>query len=574
MRSPRISVLIATADRPRLLSGCLESLAASSFTDAEVLVLDQSRDPAELPPQAWSGSPLEFRHIRCPRRGKSAALNLGIAQARGALLAFTDDDCRVARDWLEVMARADGEPGERCALTGRVAGGDPEGNAAVAPSLREDPEEKIYRAPICRDVLFGNNMALPVEFLRKVGPFDEGLGPGTEAQAAEDNDLGYRLLRAGFPIRYLPGMAVIHRFWRKDEEQVGLYRGYGVGQGTFYGKHARRGDLHMLTRMARSLWDAGRDAGGAAVLGRRYDFRTSTAFAAGLLRGFFRSAPGPVRRGRGSVGDGGEMSSPVSPERAVAASEREVRRVVRRISRARVWQYDYLMLREIGLGLAREAATLNGKAGLSVLDVGCKYKPYRGLFEGRASRYVGLDLQAYRGVEVRGDAIHLPFRSDSFDLLLCTQVFHMLRDFRGALSEFVRVTRRGGRVLLTTIGTWPYPPASHLHRWSRRELEELLSEFGEARVEETGGYLQLVPQMANAFVAMGVEGHLTAKYGRAGRALAFPLKGIYLGMNLLALGCEKTVRAAAGAGLGVAVSLKVLDAHLAINYLAVLIPRK
>jgi len=268
------------------------------------------------------------------------------------------------------------------------------------------------------------------------------------------------------------------------------------------------------------------------------------------------------------------MSSPVCPGRAVAASDREARRVVRRISRARVWQYDYLMLREIASGLAREAAILNGMAGLSVLDVGCKYKPYRGLFEGKASRYVGLDLQAYHGVEVRGDTIHLPFRSDSFDLLLCTQAFYLLRDFRGALSEFVRVTRRGGRVLLTTIGIWPYPPATRLHRWSRRELEEVLSEFGEARVEETGGYLQLVPQLANAVLAMGVEGHLAARYGRAGRVLAFPLKGIYLGMNLLALGCEKAVRAAAGAGLGVARSLKDLDAHLAINYLAVLSPRK
>jgi SAM-dependent methyltransferase len=177
-------------------------------------------------------------------------------------------------------------------------------------------------------------------------------------------------------------------------------------------------------------------------------------------------------------------------------------------------------------------------------------------------------------VEVRGDAVRLPFRSDSFDLLLCTQAFYLLRDFREALSEFVRVTRRGGRVLLTTIGIWPYPPTTRLHRWSRRELEEVLSEFGEARVEETGGYLQLVPQLANALLAMGVEGHLRERYGRTGRALAFPLKGIYLGINLLALGCEKTLRAAAGAGLGVARSLRDLDAHLAINYLAVLSVRK
>ena len=82
------------------------------------------------------------------------------------------------------------------------------------------------------------------------------------------------------------------------------------------------------------------------------------------------------------------------------------------------------------------------------------------------------------------------------------------------------MTRRGGRILLTTIGIWPYPPAVRLHRWSRRELEEVLGEFGETQVEENGGYLRLVPQLANAALAMGVEGYLVGRYGRAGRLAA------------------------------------------------------
>jgi GT2 family glycosyltransferase len=298
MSAPRISVLVATADRPGLLAGCLESLAASTFRDAEVLVLDQSLELHDPPPDLPGAGGMEMIRIRCPRQGKSAALNAGIARARGEMLAFTDDDCRVAPDWLETIHRAESEPGRRFPLTGMVLAGESEGDAAVAPSLREDATEKTYRKPVCRDVLFGNNMALPREVFRRVGPFDEALGPGTPAPAAEDNDLGYRILRAGIPIRYLPEMRVIHRSWRGEKEQVDLFRRYGVGQGAFYGKHARRGDFHMLARMALSLWDAGRDAGGAAVLRRGYDIRTSSAFASGLMRGFLRSAFHPS-------GDGG-----------------------------------------------------------------------------------------------------------------------------------------------------------------------------------------------------------------------------------------------------------------------------
>ena len=106
MSHPRISVLVATADRPRLLAGCLESLAVSTFTDAEVLVLDQSLVSTEPPPAPGAGKGPAIEYLRCPRKGKSAALNLGIARARGALLAFTDDDCLARRDWVEAIARA------------------------------------------------------------------------------------------------------------------------------------------------------------------------------------------------------------------------------------------------------------------------------------------------------------------------------------------------------------------------------------------------------------------------------------------------------------------------------------
>lgn len=288
MRIPRISVLIATADRPELLKGCLRSLANSRFAGAEVLILDQSqRDPAY--PMGDGHGP-SFRYIRCARRGKSAALNLGVKEARAPWLAFTDDDCQVSADWLEVIDRASRETGTGSVLTGRVVAGRPEGEAVTAPSLRENGREMTYMSPTFRDVLFGNNMAIPVELLRKVGCFDEELGPGTAAPAAEDNDLGYRLLRAGVPIRYLPTMLVTHRSWRRGPEQVRLYRGYGVGQGTFYGKHLHRGDLHMAARMGRNILDAGRDLGGAILLGRRQDVLATWAFTRGLVQGFVRAA--------------------------------------------------------------------------------------------------------------------------------------------------------------------------------------------------------------------------------------------------------------------------------------------
>jgi SAM-dependent methyltransferase len=254
--------------------------------------------------------------------------------------------------------------------------------------------------------------------------------------------------------------------------------------------------------------------------------------------------------------------------------EREARRVIRRIANPRMWQYDYLMLQEIAEGLKRQVTSLNGKRGLDILDVGCKYTPYREFFAGRVAAYVGMDLDPYHGIQLRGNAEALPFPSESFDLILCTQALYLMPDFRKVLSEFLRVIRAGGRIIVTTVGIWPHPPTDRLHRWSRRELEEILSEYGDARVEENGGYLRLVPQLANAALAMGVEGHLVRRHPRFGKVLAFPMKGIYLGFNAAGIAFEKLVRTASASGVGWARSLSDLDSHLAINYLAVVTPRK
>src|SRR5262245_12168833 len=102
------------------------------------------------------------------------------------------------------------------------------------------------------------------------------------------------------------------------------------------------------------------------------------------------------------------MNAPSGAAVRPLAPAAEPDRVIRRMTRRRVWQYDYLMLRQIAAGLAREAARLNGKGGLEILDVGCKHSPYRSLFAGRASRYVGMDRETFAGVAIQGDAGRLP----------------------------------------------------------------------------------------------------------------------------------------------------------------------
>jgi GT2 family glycosyltransferase len=84
--------------------------------------------------------------------------------------------------------------------------------------------------------------------LQEIGGFDER----PSLIVAEDNDLCYRWLRDGRPLRYEPDLVVWHHDWRTPEELVRTHIAYARAQGGFYAKHLRDGDRQIL-RLLR--WD-------------------------------------------------------------------------------------------------------------------------------------------------------------------------------------------------------------------------------------------------------------------------------------------------------------------------------
>ena len=291
--APSTSVVVCSRGRPELLLDAVRSLLAMDVLPTEIVVVDQSDRPQPdlAAGTVGTGVPVDLRYLWNPDRGLSRARNVGVAAARGEIVAFLDDDMLVDPRWLDGFVRALTEgpdAGVRLVVSGQVRPGEPEVPGAWAPSTIADSEPATYRGRLRRDVLFAGNMALHRTAFDAVGIFDERLGAGTSLPSAEDNDFGYRLLRAGFTLAYRPEVVAVHRAWRRENALVRLRYDYGRGQGGFYATWVARGDWFMLRRAVGDLAGHLLRAARRLVTGRAREGVGDLAYTSGLLTGTVR----------------------------------------------------------------------------------------------------------------------------------------------------------------------------------------------------------------------------------------------------------------------------------------------
>lgn len=245
-----ITLIICTYNRCQTLPITLDSVAHSVLPESikwEVLVVDNnsSDQTREVVEEFCSRHPNRFRYLFEPRQGKSYALNLGIREARGSILAFTDDDAIVDQNWLHNLT-ASLHNNDWAGAAGRVL------RTWTCPPPRWLSLERRYEKMAWALVSFdlnreagelpsayppvGANMAFRMELFGKHGAFRTDLGPqGNEIDSVprqeaglapvvdvshrpmglrfpgwEDSEFGQRLMERGERLRYEPSAVVYH----------------------------------------------------------------------------------------------------------------------------------------------------------------------------------------------------------------------------------------------------------------------------------------------------------------------------------------------------------------------------
>lgn len=242
----QLTVVMATRDRPRLLRDALESLDGALRSGHRVIVVDSASQDSSVGRIAGE---MGATTVRCDRPGACRARNAGLACTETELVAFMDDDCLAEPDWSEAICEAFRRSSATHFITGRILpDSDIVGRAQLGVSLHVSDAPLTFRwGDDPKAMGHGANMAWRSASLRAIGGFDESMGPGAPFRAAEDHDVFWRGLRAGYVGRYEPGAVVRHRQWRNRREQLGAYYAYGIGTGAMEVKRSRLGDPPSCT---------------------------------------------------------------------------------------------------------------------------------------------------------------------------------------------------------------------------------------------------------------------------------------------------------------------------------------
>lgn len=238
----RISVVIATRDRPDELARCLKALQRLEWPGVEVVVVDASstdetRDLVE--PQGgcmYLSVPPHLAAIPYQE-------NYGVEAASGDIIAMIDDDAIPEPDWIEQLVRAFEIGPEVGVVGGRGIDATYwpwDGHSPIGRLLPDGRRTQGFNGNpgqiIDVDYVVGLNMAFRREVFKEVGGFDERF-EGTAAFFEPDFCL--RVRRRGYKVLFNPCAVVYHL--PSSKRPINRASAFAI-------YHARRNEFYFLRK--------------------------------------------------------------------------------------------------------------------------------------------------------------------------------------------------------------------------------------------------------------------------------------------------------------------------------------
>ncbi|MGF1454074.1 MAG: glycosyltransferase [Alphaproteobacteria bacterium] len=223
---PSVSVVINTFNRAATLGATLEGLRQLRYPDFEVIVVNgPSSDETE---QVIAGAGPDVTALSCPEANLSMSRNIGIAAARGDIVAFIDDDAVPEPDWLDRLTTAFADRGVGAAggFTRDNSGVAFQCKVVVADRFGDNTQYESLEDAGIEDrpgherfiSTTGTNAAFRRDALLAMGGFDEEY-----AYFLDETDVNVRMMDAGWRCAMVPEAEVHHKYapsHLRDENRV------------------------------------------------------------------------------------------------------------------------------------------------------------------------------------------------------------------------------------------------------------------------------------------------------------------------------------------------------------------
>jgi glycosyltransferase involved in cell wall biosynthesis len=206
----------------------MEAINALDYPHLDLLVVDNA-PASNATEQLVRTSFPNVRYICEPRPGLDWARNRAISEARGEIIAFTDDDVVVDPGWVKALASIFAQHPAVMAVTGLIVPYELETEAQLffenyggfgrgfkRKWVRVKPKSgynKLYQGT--GQFGTGANMAYRRSIFEKIGFFDPALGVGTITNGGGDIEMFFRVLKEGYTLVYEPRALVRHRHRRE-----------------------------------------------------------------------------------------------------------------------------------------------------------------------------------------------------------------------------------------------------------------------------------------------------------------------------------------------------------------------
>jgi len=227
-----VSIIVPVYNGALTIEECIKSLLNLEYPEDkyEIIIVDNNSTDTTL--EIVKKYPVKLFHDG--KQSSYAARNLGIKNAKGEIVAFTDADCIVDKMWLEQMVK-NFEDETTAGVGGEILAYNPknivEHYLDKSDILSQKSSFDCKFVNLKMPFIATANAAYKMEILNEIGAFDDSFTSGG------DVDLAWRITFKGYRIVYEPKALVYHRHRRTLYGLLKQVFRYGKGHAKLFKKH-------------------------------------------------------------------------------------------------------------------------------------------------------------------------------------------------------------------------------------------------------------------------------------------------------------------------------------------------